>query len=658
MKYLTPPLVISSVLFLAACSDDADNSALVAALEEQNQILSEQEEQINTVAIRGRVVDQYDDLPPDSAIVTVKVGEQTLTETTANAGFFEVTDLPANSDIEIIISSDSEEFMTRAFYYNTGYSNSGEAQKDFGSFAISESTEVTLTVLDDETDEAITGLLFSASTAYGEGSTSYQYIQYSSYDEVNQYYTISIPKYISTTIEASLDINNDDIADYTYYYGYDSITLVSSTSLESEILYVSEVEQPDVTAGIATEYRLSVVDESGQPIPEAQITVDDNLNDNISSTYDADTGQHVIIAQFYDYINLQIAAFSVDGIYYESSSISIDEQSNGSLRVSFSNTNNDSYNYFIDNAESITLAVQPDEGYNYDNELEVVFAANEVDYDNQFTVFYSQPVTITADDVSLIDEDGFEVIKGDADSNDFVLPGSTLISGDIEVEVSVELSLNNTRLMVTPVTELTSGNQYYYSVGNILVDSTGLESDVSYDALSFYPWAPASVDADFDINDLYLDNNNYNTNGTLIKPQNTAGEDSTYSDRDSSVYLFLPDNVLKLQGLTLRQVQVIEDGEPRVDTNTFEIVEDGIGYNLNKYGLVSLANNEDVTQDSVNRSLLYGTSLEDSQKAYFINTYESMSDDLDSSENSISFEYAYETNNGEVFTGTITLPVH
>ncbi|MEP2601375.1 MAG: hypothetical protein ABJH28_07865, partial [Paraglaciecola sp.] len=403
---------------------------------------------------------------------------------------------------------------------------------------------------------------------------------------------------------------------------------------------------------------LSVVDESGQPIPEAQITVDDNLNDNISSTYDADTGQHVIIAQFYDYINLQIAAFSVDGIYYESSSISIDEQSNGSLRVSFSNTNNDSYNYFIDNAESITLAVQPDEGYNYDNELEVVFAANEVDYDNQFTVFYSQPVTITADDVSLIDEDGFEVIKGDADSNDFVLPGSTLISGDIEVEVSVELSLNNTRLMVTPVTELTSGNQYYYSVGNILVDSTGLESDVSYDALSFYPWAPASVDADFDINDLYLDNNNYNTNGTLIKPQNTAGEDSTYSDRDSSVYLFLPDNVLKLQGLTLRQVQVIEDGEPRVDTNTFEIVEDGIGYNLNKYGLVSLANNEDVTQDSVNRSLLYGTSLEDSQKAYFINTYESMSDDLDSSENSISFEYAYETNNGEVFTGTITLPVH
>ncbi|MEP2652274.1 MAG: hypothetical protein ABJH06_09770, partial [Paraglaciecola sp.] len=656
---------LSSVLLLAACSDDSGNSALVTALEEQNQILSEQnqilseqEEQINTVAIRGRVVDLYDDLPPDSAVVTVKVGEQTLTETTANAGFFEVTDLPANSDIEIIISSDSEEFMTRAFYYNTGYSNFGEAQKDFGSFAVSESTEVTLTVLDDETDEAITGLLFSASTAYGEGSTSYQYIQYSSYDEVNQYYTISIPKYISTTIEASLDINNDDIADYTYYYGYDSITLVSSTSFESEILYVSEVEQPDVTAGIATEYRLSVVDESGQPIPEAQITVDDNLNDNISSTYDADTGQHVIIAQFYDYINLQIAAFSVDGIYYESSSISIDEQSNGSLRVSFSNTNNDSYNYFIDNAESITLAVQPDEGYNYDNELEVVFAANEVDYDNQFTVFYSQPVTITADDVSLIDEDGFEVIKGDADSNDFVLPGSTLISGHIEVEVSVELSLNNTRLVVTPVTELTSGNQYYYSVGNILVDSTGLESDVSYDALSFYPWAPASVDADFDINDLYLDNNNYNTNGTLIKPQNTAGEDSTYSDRDSSVYLFLPDSVLKLQGLTLRQVQVIEDGEPRVDTNTFEIVEDGIGYNLNKYGLVSLAYNEDVTQDSVSRSLLYGTSLEDTQKAYFINTYESISDDLDSSENSISFEYAYETNDGEVFTGTITLPVH
>ncbi|WP_289028275.1 hypothetical protein [uncultured Paraglaciecola sp.] len=658
MKYLTPPLVISSILFLAACSDDADNSALVAALEEQNQILSEQEEQINTVAIRGRVVDQYDDLPPDSAVVTVKVGEQTLTETTANEGFFEVTDLPVNSDIEIIISSDSEEFMTRVFYYNTGESTSGEAQKDFGNFAVSESTEVTLTVLDNETDEAITGLIFSAGTAYGEGSTSYQYIQYSSYDEVNQYYTISIPKYITTIIEASLDTNDDDIADYTYYYGYDSITLVSSTSLESEILYVSEVEQPDVIAGIATEYRVSVVGESGQPIPEAQITVDDNLNDNISSTYDADTGQHVINAQFYEAIDLQMPAFSVDGIYYESAYIGLDEQSDGTLRVYFSNTNNDSYSYYIDNAESITLALQPDEDYNYDTILDVVFAANEVDYDNQFTVFYSQPVTITADDVSLIDQDGFEVIKGDADSNDLVLPGSTLISGDIEVEVSVELSLNNTRLVVTPASELTSGNQYYYSVGNILVDSTDINSDLSEDALSFYPYTPASVDTDFDINDLYLDNNNYNTNGTLINPQNTAGEDSTYSDRDSSVYLFLPDSVSNLQGLTLRQVQVIEDGEPRIDITTFDVIEDGVAYNLNKYGLVSLAYNEDVTRDSVSRSLLYGTSLEDSQKAYFINTYESISDDLDSSENSISFEYAYETNEGEVFTGTITLPVH
>ncbi|MBA6232978.1 MULTISPECIES: hypothetical protein [unclassified Colwellia] len=287
--------------------------------------------------------------------------------------------------------------------------------------------------------------------------------------------------------------------------------------------------------------------------------------------------------------------------------------------------------------------------------LEVIAVANKVDFvDHSFSVFYSQPITVSASSLSLTNTSGFTVIKGNDDSNDIVLAGTTIVSGNVNIPVTFETSLNDTKLTVTPVSTLTSGQDYNYEVNSLAVKATEKLVDVNGDSLSFSIEDNSDT---FDINDIRLDNNNYKTNGVIITPTNSAGDSSSPYNYNRDAYLYLPTSINALQTLSLRSVSITQDGVNSNSIRDFNLVRNGNPYNAYAIGLVQLAENETLIRDNLNISIEIGSAQLDSQKVYRTSTNEYMSDNLVGSENSMTFEYAYETKTGVVATGTLTIPV-
>ncbi len=311
--------------------------------------------------------------------------------------------------------------------------------------------------------------------------------------------------------------------------------------------------------------------------------------------------------------------------------------------------------YNIPYSNVVELAVMPRVLDNGSSALEVIAVANKVDFvDHSFSVFYSQPITVSASSLSLTNTSGFTVIKGNDDSNDIVLAGTTIVSGNVNIPVTFETSLNDTKLTVTPVSTLTSGQDYNYEVNSLAVKATEKLVDVNGDSLSFSIEDNSDT---FDINDIRLDNNNYKTNGVIITPTNSAGDSSSPYNYNRDAYLYLPTSINALQTLSLRSVSITQDGVNSNSIRDFNLVRNGNPYNAYAIGLVQLAENETLIRDNLNISIEIGSAQLDSQKVYRTSTNEYMSDNLVGSENSMTFEYAYETKTGVVATGTLTIPV-
>ena len=111
-----------------------------------------------------------------------------------------------------------------------------------------------------------------------------------------------------------------------------------------------------------------------------------------------------------------------------------------------------------------------------------------------------------------------------------------------------------------------------------------------------------------------------------------------------------------LTNLTLKSVVITENGIPRNDVNTYNIIENSQLQNLTPSHIVKTADNETIEYDNTNSNILRGFAITDSI-IMPRNTYIYLYDNTVSSENSITFEYAYQTISGEVVTGNITLPV-
>jgi hypothetical protein len=327
------------------------------------------------------------------------------------------------------------------------------------------------------------------------------------------------------------------------------------------------------------------------------------------------------------------------------------------LNISSSGTND---NFFcqIPKAELVETAISLRELDNPSTDLEVVLD-NTPNAENaySYSVFYSQAVSVSAANATLFNQNAIEITKGDASPDDLILPGTTLIEGGRYTPINSSMSLNDTKLTLTPVDTLLSGETYTYNVDRVEVLFSELLVDVSGDNTSSF-----TVSADksevFDINDVQLDNENYTAGGIAINDANSAVEPSSSVNNNRQVYCYFPYSINSLQSLTIRQVNTFNDDVSRTDVNNFTILDNGSVNNWNFVSLIALAENESVERDNISRTIIHGSALPDTQKTFRFNGgFQFMSDNLTGSENSISFDYAYETKAGEIATSTLTLPV-
>ncbi|AEE21071.1 hypothetical protein Glaag_0102 [Glaciecola sp. 4H-3-7+YE-5] len=661
MKYSKIAIAVSATVLLNGCLEveDKNNSEVVNALQQQNEILSEQDQK-KSVTVRGLIVNARDSEPVSSAKITVKTGVETIAEGIVGAdGKFSISDLPSNSDLDLIVTSDSDEFMSRAFFFNTEFSEGSNNQQDIGILGVSEAVDVSFTVLNGADNTPVTDLVFkadSSSPSYsGVSSSTFEYLHLSTFDEVNGIYNMTLPRYIDVAATASLDVNKDGEPDYVLeslpFSSGNNITFFSANEGDANEIYLLTA---DDAAPEEVEYRVALVDEFGDPLLGATVLVNDQYNDDVSATYDAEAGEYVISAAFVQSLSIQIPAFSVGEINYQSASINIGEQNDGRLSVYYSGAADYASYYVSSDTESLSFAIQPQEIVNNVSELEAVLVSEPSKMDSSWNVFYSQSVAVEVSDVTLTNLDAFTVTKGNASTDDLVLAGTTSIVGGIDMAVSVALSKNDTRLTVSPDSLLVAGDSYQYTVGTIEVVATGQTIDLASDSKQFT--VPANEEAVFDIAQVRLDNNNYTTNGNAITAQNTAGEASTPFDYDRNVYLVLPSTVNSLQSFTMRRVSIVEDGSSALSTETYNLVENG-NVQLNSSALVALAQNETLYTDNINFSIYDGMNLPDVAKAYTRQMYIYLSDSTSSNENSATFEYAYETKSGDVVTGNIKLNV-
>jgi len=628
-------------VLLNGCFEVEDNSSDVKALLEQAE---------NSVSIKGVVVDALDLKPIGNALITVKVGStEIVSNFEVTDGDFELTGLPRSSDIDIIISSPDNKFLPRTFFKQTAQ-GSKDGIEDVGNFAVSEPVDVEISVIDNETGSALSTLEFIAYSHSGTNSSAYKYQHVSSFDVETGIYTITLPKFINTSISANLDFDKDGKADYlpelsNFLHGR-NLYIGSANTKEFSRIHVNEVPMAS-----DLEIRLSLVDEAAEPLLDATFYIEDSV---VDSSYDEATDQYVITTQLKDTISVQLPAFTSNEIKYQSSSFTVRKLVDGNLNI-IKNGSSNNCCFVIPNASVIDFALAPQVIVESETPVKVVLAATEVNpTDSSFSVFYSQAVAVEVENISLTNSQGFTVLKGNADASDQVAAGTTLITGGLTFPVTFSLSLNDTRLTVMPVNPLTIPDSYSYDIQTVTNKATLERADIYNDQLTFE--ISPNADEVFSAADIKLDNENYTTNGSVITASNSAGDTSYSNNWNDTVYLYLPLNINALQKLTLRKTSVINDGISSVSSNDYNVVTEG-RIHMTAVGIAKLASNESVQYSTMNRSVILGSAQTETQKVYRMYIGEYLSDNTGSEANSISFEYSLETKAGEVATGNITIPV-
>lgn len=654
--------ILSASLFalsLSACLEVEDNgsdAAVANALTEQNDLLREQlDEQSPSVTLHGEAVNLSTDEPVSGASATVMIGGSPWGEPVAIIdGDFEIEGLPPASDYTLVLQSDEDQFLDRAFYGTTRTADAGTVFQDFGTIGVSEGETLTFFILNQEDQEPIADLLFYASSHSGHGSNSDVYHHNSTYDEETGEYSITLPSHINTDVAVELDLNNDGAPEWKPVsdgglYGT-QLRLTPENIASQGTLYL---QRPDADWH-TLELRVSVLDTDLNPMGDSlALSIQDDINGELSATYDGQTSQYLLDAELDGSITVMLPAFEWEGNHYRSASIQISDSDDGQFFITSSNNNADSYYRVSSSTEVLDLVIQPQLG-TPQSDLTIVATSPEVSAsDYKFSVFYSSPIELLGDSVTLTQKNVITATQGNDSSEDLVVPGSTLITvDDIAVEADASLSLNNTLLSLTPTAPLTAGYDYRYEVGAVVDSLAGTESDPYGDEANFGAVSTAS----FAIGDMHLDNNNYTHNGTAIKTENSAGEAASPSDQNRNAHVMLPLAVANLEHFVLTTAVVVSDGNTEYFNDVYTVVENGeFNYSSNRAYVYSTAQNEHVTNNT-NRQVFTGMNIQNGLW-FSVPLWEHLSDNTDANENTISFEYAYETKAGEVESGTITLPV-
>lgn len=667
-KKLAPiPLFVSLALTGCIEVDDDSNDGVVDALNQQNSVLTEQNnllsEQLEnsqvSVTITGAVMDVDSELPIASANVTVYQGENEIAQGATNEnGVFSIESLPASTDVTVVVSSADDTYIDRAFFMSTIPVSTGEGYDDIGTLMVSKPVNVAFSVVDAQSGDAVTGLEFRGFSYSGTaGSTVNNFAHETSFNEETQQYEITLPKDLNVTLRADIDQDDDGEADFAFsnsdnvIISEDMLFILRANELEDTDIALSETEDADVEQKSVS---ITLLDEQGNTVDAASFNYVD-AESTINAEFDETSQQYVIDIPFDGYATLDMPSFAVDGTTYSTGSVSLSRQINSqteqsAIRVSTNGFNSNSYYVIADEADLalvlVLREVQPE------STVELI-TSNVSASDYAYSVYYSEAVQIAESEVSLTFND-INVIRGNDSTEDTVPAGSTnILSESVEVEVSAATSLNGVKHTFTPTDVLSANTSYTYSIGEVTPVSGGVAGDVYGDEIEFT--TPVDSNLVFNINDLKLDNRNYYTNGALIVSENTAGVANTAFDFSNNVNILLPASVETLNYLVLNFQSYNEFGSDFSFTRQEVLVQDGNIF-LSRYFALDVAENENVNNQT-NTSLMLGSTAEDSTYVYGDFMYLYLRDNTASDPVTVTFTYEYQTKGGESASGTLTLPV-
>lgn len=673
-KLLKFTTIVFTIVSLTACLEVEDNDGeLVQALQQQNEILAAQnaaQQADNSVTLTGKIKNISTDSMAQNGSIKIKIGNDwSELSPIANDGSFELTLLPTYSDYALVVSSENDSFLERIYFGTTRGSSTGISYQDIGFLDVSKGEVVSFSVLDSGTSVSIQGLELYASSRViqsyriGEVDDYEAYLHTSTYNEETHQYDITLPADIFLDIYSSLDLDGDGSDDYRVEgSNYATSRLIQASNVKTQsVVYLVDVTPVEQVI----EFRVAVLDEESNVLKNLSLTIDDDINNKIFSEFDEDSQQHVLSANLSSSLNILIPAFTTETKSYNSASISISTYSDY-LRVKTSTINqygNASSNYYnlpLDiRVADIVIQLSDTSGNSSSSEIEVILKSTDLSENNtSYNVFYSQPINILENSIELIQKDVLSIVRGNESVDDLILSGTTSVSSDdINLRVNATLSLNGTKLTVEAETPLQEGYQYQYMVNDVVDVNTDEYVDISNDDSAQFKVEITSSDI-FDINSLKLDNNNYYHNAEIIKATNTAGQMSTYSYRSQDAYLVIPTTALaQLKNLTIQRMIVTRQGNEVNSIRSWQVIQNGQWNSVSSKYTLSTAYNEVMTYNGYYSNFFSrGLNIPDG-KVYLLNTSEYLYDDTDASENSITFEYSYETIEGDISTGTITLPV-
>lgn len=664
MKKFSKLAVSTAVLIaLSGClevEDNNNNDDVVAELQQQN---AAAEANKTPIKLFGTVVDAGSGEAVTEAMITIKVGTTWRAPISA-VGEFSIEDLPVNTDIVVLVQSSSNEFMDKVFYGRTTTVDSGQvAEQSIGELRVSEAVVKTYSVLDSETSEPFTGLVFQynpATTFSGypvvNGVSEYQVN--STFDENTGLYSITLPKDLDFRVTASGDLDGDGITDFTTeqsaFWGYDGVSLDASEALQLEVLYVNETEEYQ-----PVELRITAIDNFGELIEGIEMTASDRFLGNFATSYDADTKEYIFNYQTSSHVDLIMPSFTTDeDVSYQSAQITLTWASADSLTINdygFQN-NLPSQIEVLDGVASVI--VQP--RISNPDSAHVSRVSSYINENDNYSLnqFYQSAIGLLDDSFSLTRRNVFSVIKGNASSTDLVPAGTTRLGfTSVDVPVTATLSHNDTFVTVTAGEVLDSGD-YHYDIERLVNGQTGEEFNVNFYHNFQIELEPGTVGT-FNIDDIKLDNNNGTTNGTIIVTENTAGETSSVTNNSRSAALYFPRSIESLEHFELNLLSYVDNGFSRTSDRNIPVVRQG-NVIIGTIQLVSLAANEHI-EDFSGYSTSYAhtqTSLADGEWYRTTTGSVYLSDNTASRTNTATYSYIYRVKGEDtVHEGTITLPV-
>ena len=576
-------------------------------------------------------------------------------------GMFEVSDLPPSTDITLVVSAADDAFVQRAFYLTTPPTPGNNVYRDIGRLSVSEPVTLSVSVSDKQTGDPITGLEFIGLSHLGFfESTVLDYAHRSTFNDVTNQYEIVLPKDLNVSTEAILDLDGDGELDFdkaegdNVYISADKLLIYDANELETLNILLSKDD--DVIAETKT-ISIRILNKTNKPLVGETFVYDEDGNAG-QLIYDETNSLYTAELPFDGNFRLNMGSFVEDEKTYSTGSINVYrttdfETGDTQLQVSTSGFNSNSF-YRIPDTESVQIVVIGRE-VQATSDLKVIAASTDADNNYALSVYYSEPVNLSEEQVSL-SYGAATVITGNEDANDNVPNGTTVVD-EVQVNVPISLSkeLNDVKMTVTPSEEIMGNTEYRYKIESVSAKSDEIAVTLTADDETFT--TPVDNNNVFTVDSLIVDNGNFYSNGAILHTENSAGIESTLSEMRERAYLFLSVSIESLEYLTITVTGYTENNSDFANFDLYNVVENSrVSYILRKILAVSVADNENVRNLS-GHHYDRGTTLPNGQFFYQLSLGKYINDNKPSNVNGFAIYYEYRVEGGENQTGELILPV-